>query len=306
MPRSARIKLPNGLYHVMIRSISEVKLFRKDEDKVVYLKIVKELQNTFKFKIYSYCLMNTHGHFILDSYGADISKIMHSINSKYARYYNKKYKRHGHLFQDRFKSKLITNDRYILNLSLYIHKNPLDMKKYMHSPEKYRFSSLSVFLGIKNDEFNILDEAYLLSMLTNNLVDAKNRYRRMLFSNNDTLGEIMDLNKDVNLYVSGRNPIVRKYDFSTILNFIESKYKISKKLIIAKFIREYKHFKAILVAMVRCLCNLQINQISKLIGDITDSRTSSLGMLGIELLTNNKVYEGLIEEFIKINEPVIA
>lgn len=64
-------------------------------------------QENYGFKVYGFCLMDNHAHFIIDVNGADISNIMHSINFKYAQVYNRKHKRHGHLFQDRFKSKIV-------------------------------------------------------------------------------------------------------------------------------------------------------------------------------------------------------
>src|SRR5665647_1786261 len=103
MPRTAREKSPDAMYHVMSRSISELDLFRNAEDKKKYIRIVKRYKEKYKIRIYAYCLMDNHSHLMIDANGADISKVMQGINLSYARYYNKKYCRHGHLFQDRFK-----------------------------------------------------------------------------------------------------------------------------------------------------------------------------------------------------------
>lgn len=127
IPRTARVKSPAGIYHIMIRSISDTPLFKNDIDKNKYLELIRKNQNIFLFKMYSYCLMTTHAHFIIDSAGADVSKFMKAINLSYAIYFNKKYNRHGHLFQGRFKSKLITNDKYLIMLSAYIHSNVKDL-----------------------------------------------------------------------------------------------------------------------------------------------------------------------------------
>lgn len=129
MPRIARIKSGTAIYHIMARSISEVKLFRSSDDKKKYMKLIKEYQKLYNFKIYAYCLMDNHLHLIIDANGADISKIMHCINFKYARYFNTVHKRHGHLFQDRFKSKIVLDNEYLIKLSAYIHNNPLDIKQ---------------------------------------------------------------------------------------------------------------------------------------------------------------------------------
>ena len=113
MARKIRIKLINGKYHIMIRSISELLLFRDDDDKDLYMSSIRHYQKIHLFKVYAYCLMDNHAHLIIDSNGADISTIMHCINFRYVQKYNKKYHRHGHLLQDRCKSKLITNETYI-------------------------------------------------------------------------------------------------------------------------------------------------------------------------------------------------
>ena len=107
MPRMARVKIVDGKYHVMVRSLKELDLFKEDDDKIKYLSLLKKYQLKFGFQIYAYCLMNNHGHLIIDTCGADISKIMHGINFSYACYFNRKYTRYGPVFQDRFKSKIL-------------------------------------------------------------------------------------------------------------------------------------------------------------------------------------------------------
>ena len=84
MPRIARIKKLEGIYHIMVRSISDVSLFKDSKDKDIYLLLIKKYQKIYLFKVYAYCLMQTHGHIAIDCCGADISKIMKSINQCYA------------------------------------------------------------------------------------------------------------------------------------------------------------------------------------------------------------------------------
>ena len=160
MPRTARIKDENSIYHIMVRSISELDLFKEDEDKLKYLELIKRYQLKYMFKLYAYCLMDNHGHLLIDVNGGDISRIMHSINFCYAQYYNRKYKRHGHVFQDRFKSKIVKDEKYLIMLSAYIHNNPSDIKKFKYRVEEYRFCSLKDYIN-KENEFEILDKSFL-------------------------------------------------------------------------------------------------------------------------------------------------
>ncbi|WP_123054375.1 transposase [Clostridium sp. JN-1] len=108
--------------------------------------------------------MDNHLHLIIDANGADISKIMHDINFSYAQYFNGMHKRHGHLFQDRFRSKIVKIERYLFALSAYIHNNPTDIGRYENSPEKYYFSSLPVYLGIRHDPFELVDDGFVLDL----------------------------------------------------------------------------------------------------------------------------------------------
>lgn len=305
MPRLPRIKQDNGIFHVIMRSISDVNLFKTSDDKVEYLKIIKETQHLFKFKIYSYCLMSNHCHFIIDSCGADISKIMHRINFKYARYFNLKYNRHGHLFQDRFKSKLVSDEKYLYSLSLYIHRNPMDIKNYSKAPEKYRFSSLSVFLGIKTDEFEILDELFILSLLSNNLKKAREKYLESLIITGDLKDKIIDMKQDKSLYVSGKVCIERNYSSDSIINFVCNKFNINKNLIFAKNIREFIHIRALIITMIRSLCNITLRSICGILGNVCASNISRLSSIGIKLLMNNSTYTNLIDEYLAMNLNII-
>ncbi|MCX7950644.1 MAG: transposase, partial [Clostridiales bacterium] len=96
MPRVAREKSFDSIYHIMVRSIAEVDLYKDKKDKLIYLDYMKKAQEQFEFRVYAYCLMDNHAHFVIDANGADISKIMHFINYKYAMYFNRRHERHGH------------------------------------------------------------------------------------------------------------------------------------------------------------------------------------------------------------------
>jgi REP element-mobilizing transposase RayT len=180
MPRCARLKSEDSIYHVMVRSISEVDLYADEFDKLKYISLMKDYQKTYEFKVYAYCLMDTHAHFIIDANDSDISKVMHGINFSYAQYYNGVHKRHGHLFQDRFKSKIIKDERYIYALSAYIHNNPADIKGYYDHPERYEFSSLSVYLGLRYDPYELVDDGFILGMLGNRESIARKNYLKLI------------------------------------------------------------------------------------------------------------------------------
>ena len=180
LPRCARVKSFDSIYHIMIRSISDTLLFRTNGDKDKFLDYIKKYEIIYSFKLYAYCLMDNHAHLAIDANGADISQIMHDINQSYAQYFNRIHGRKGHLFQDRFKSKIVPDEKYLLNLSAYIHKNPLDLLEYKNCIADYNYSSLGIYLGIREDEHNIVDVDFVMSFFGKDSLDARKNYMEFI------------------------------------------------------------------------------------------------------------------------------
>ena len=147
MPRNKRVWFPGATYHIMSRGNRKERIFLNDHDYRTYLKIHYETMKKYNYYIYSYCLMPNHVHLQLRA-DVEIWKIMRAVNYWYARYFNSKYDYVGHLFQGRYKSKLIKNNSYMLQISRYIHRNPLEAE-IVNSIEKYQWSSYPVYLGKK-------------------------------------------------------------------------------------------------------------------------------------------------------------
>lgn len=299
MPRIARIKSIDSIFHVMVRSISEVDLFKSKEDKVLYLSRIKNYQKLYNFKVYGYCLMDNHAHFIIDANGADISKIMHSINFSYATLFNIKHERHGHLFQDRFKSKIVEDDTYLITLSAYVHNNPTDINGYENCPEKYEFSSLPVYLGMAHDPYELLDEDFIMSMFGRNSKTAIENYMKLVYKcdHKKNMEEFEFLNEKTE-YRSERRILVRDMSGDEIVRFILSKMGVSEEKVRGKHSRSLVEIKALLVFMMRSLCNYNCSDICKLLGNISQSRVSMLSSIGIKILDEEK-YRNIVSEFIQ-------
>lgn len=303
MPRIARQKQEGAIYHIMARSITEVELFKTGEDKRKYMFLIKEYQEIYNFRVYAYCLMNNHIHLIVDSNGADISKIMHCINFKYARYFNTLHKRHGHLFQDRFKSKIVTDDRYLVALSAYIHNNPLDVCGYDNSPEAYPYSSLAVYLGMKKDEFNIVDEKFILNLLSKDRRKSKERYMRLVLRTKTVLlgnitKEDTEFMEEKSEYRSERKILVRNFNVEDIIDYVVNKFKIDKSLLYLKHRKDVIPARSILILLLRNLCNVSCKDICSILGNITSSRVSKLCSMGVELVSNDSNYKNVINDFV--------
>ena len=303
MPRIARHKPEGAIFHIMSRSISEVNLFKTDADKTKYMQLIKEYQKIYSFKVYAYCLMDNHLHLIVDPNGADISKIMHCINFKYAGYFNVAHKRHGHLFQDRFKSKVIGSDRYLIALSAYIHNNPLDIKGYENNPESYKFSSLAVYLGLRKDAYNIVDKKVILNHFDKDKNKAIQRYIGFVLKAKDVLmheitKEETEFEEEKSEYRSERKLLVRNFNIEDVVNYLVEKFKIEKSLIYLKYQKKVIPMKGILVFLLRNLCNARCKDICGLLGNITSSRVSKLCSVGVELVYNDERYKNVINDFI--------
>lgn len=144
------------IYHIYNRGNNKKEIFIKDKDYRFFLKRLKEKAKKFKFSIIAYCLMPNHFHLILkqnDSVAP--SKLMSSIITSYSMVFNLRNKTVGHLFQDRYKQKIIRNEQYLLNLIAYIHLNPVK-DGLCRIPKDYIWSSHNEYAGYTND--NICDQ----------------------------------------------------------------------------------------------------------------------------------------------------
>jgi putative transposase len=300
LPRIARVKSNTAIYHIMARSISEVNLFKDDEDKKKYLYIVKDYQEIYNFKVYAYCLMDNHIHIIIDSNGADISKIMHCINFKYASYFNRKYRRHGHLFQDRFKSKIVHDERYLFSLTAYIHNNPSDLPRYENNIKNYYFSSFGVYIGSRKDFFDLVDYKFILSLLGENLIKSRKRYIKLVLKSKVLIEEVdSEFENEGTEYRSERKILIRDFKTEDITEYIAKIMNISKSNLYVKYNKKLVNSRALLVLLLRSLCNASCKEICCILGNITQSRVSKLCYIGKDLIFNNEKYKNIICEFIE-------
>lgn len=147
MPRVARAKCHTGFYHVVIRGNGKQIIFEEKEDFDFFLKRVKKYSEMDKVEIHAYCLMDNHVHFLLRAEeGGGVDAFMHRLQSSYARYYNSKYERRGHLFQDRFFSDPVLDRRGFFACIRYILKNP--EKAGICPLEKYEYSSFGDYYRV--------------------------------------------------------------------------------------------------------------------------------------------------------------
>lgn len=140
MGRAPRIWFPGACYHIVVRGNRQQDIFYEPVDRLMYLDKLRRVKTRTGFKLHSYVLMTNHVHLLLETGEISISEIMRDINSFYTREFNKKYELVGHLFQGRYRSILVEQDTYLLEVSRYIHLNPV-RAKIVTRPEDYPWSS---------------------------------------------------------------------------------------------------------------------------------------------------------------------
>lgn len=145
MARQARKKSETGIYHIMLRGINRQQIFEDDEDRDRFLSTLKNYKGQCGYAIYAYCLMGNHIHILLKEGPEDLTLILKRIAGSYVYWYNLKYHRCGHLFQDRFKSEPVETDEYFLTVLRYIHQNPVKAKLCNYA-EEYTYSSMREYL----------------------------------------------------------------------------------------------------------------------------------------------------------------
>jgi putative transposase len=125
MPRQARLDTPGALHHIMVRGINKTKIFRDDQDRCVFLERMGKAVIETRSSVCAWALMDTHVHILVRSGGPGISTLMRRLLTWYAQYYNRRHRRTGHLFENRYKSVLCDEETYLLSLVRYIHLNPV-------------------------------------------------------------------------------------------------------------------------------------------------------------------------------------
>ena len=154
MSRQARLDVPGTLHHVIVRGIERRKIVNSDQDRKDFVSRMGTIASETGTLIYAWALMTNHAHIFLRSGPSGLPRYMRRLLSGYAVSYNRRHRRHGHLFQNRYKSIVCEEDPYFKELVRYIHLNPLRTKlvKSLAELDGYCWCGNSVLRGwLKND-----------------------------------------------------------------------------------------------------------------------------------------------------------
>ena len=148
MPRAARRKSESGIYHVILRGMNRQQIFYDEEDYAYFIHLLDRFQDISHYELYAYCLMGNHIHLLLKTGEEPLDRVFRRIGASFVYWYNLKYQRVGHLFQDRFRSEPVEDDQYFLTVLRYVFRNPVKAG-LCTKPEEYPYSNIREYIGAR-------------------------------------------------------------------------------------------------------------------------------------------------------------
>ncbi|MBM3284213.1 transposase [Candidatus Gottesmanbacteria bacterium] len=209
MARYARLIAPNLLYHIMNRGIEKKKIFKEDLDYLKFLQYITGTVRNYDWIIYCYCLLPNHFHLLVKMKTSPLGKIMKSLQTAYGVYFNKKYKRVGPVFAGRYKSIICQKDDYLLQVSKYIHLNPVKAN-LCSDPLDYPYSSYQEYCYGENkclkDNKNIIDKRAMSMVIGDDInQNSITKYRKFVEEEED----IFSYNPDIDVF--GNNRFIARF-----------------------------------------------------------------------------------------------
>jgi len=177
MPRTRRLWVPGGYYHVSMRGNNKQVIFHNRYDIDAFLRSVGHAYEKYNFQIYSYCIMKNHFHMLIRSDYVHLSQIMMNINKRYSDYYRKKYEFVGQIYEKRYYSDRVKGPRAFAAISSYIHRNPVDTKiPLVNTMEDYFGSSYQFYKRPHLLKPNFLNTQFVTEILPKNFERSHKGY----------------------------------------------------------------------------------------------------------------------------------
>ena len=177
MPRSPRIDIPGLVYHVTNRGVKRLPLFHTPEDRLEFLDWMEEAKQKYAIEIEQYCLMTNHYHLLIRLHAGSLSLAMKYSMSRYARFFNRLNGHTGHLFQDRYHSLPVQEDRYYTAVTRYIHLNPVKAGMIAR-PEDYPWSNYSDLIDGRTNK--TATGGMILDYFGGDPISQRMRYRKFV------------------------------------------------------------------------------------------------------------------------------
>jgi REP element-mobilizing transposase RayT len=293
MARPLRIIYEGAFYHVTARGNERKRIFLSRTDKEKFLSYLQDGIRKYGVVLHAYVLMENHYHLLVETPKANLPSFMHTLNSAYTTYFNIKRKRSGHLFQGRYKAFLVSADSYLLELSRYIHLNPV-RSGIVKKPEEYPYSSYRLY--ILPNQASIVSRDLIWDAISKNQNKAPQFYRvfvesaldkeirnpfeevygGILLGSKAFIKDVLTRAKDEILQkkdISHQNSLTGKTsDLQEIIHRLSVHFKVSEEKIIAA-----SPYKAYAVYLAKRHTPLSNAEIGEYFGGISFSAVTKIG-----------------------------
>ncbi len=280
MARPLRLEFEGAFYHVTARGNERKNIYSAQRDYQKFLEYLREAEKKYGIVVHGYVLMTNHYHLLIQTPETNLSRAMHHINGAYTNYINIKKKRSGHLFQGRYKSLLVDKDSYLIELSRYIHLNPV-RAGIVQRPEDYNYSSYPAYISAKTDD--VVSTELILGMIAAGRKEARKKYRNyveaglgadtesplenvyggMILGGGRFIKEALKRIKEEYLRkgeVSHRRALRASYDMEDILKCSAGTYKVSTEDILEGRLPEAKKAAIYLIKKHTGVTNQEIGE----------------------------------------------
>jgi len=317
MPRPLRIEYDGAWYHVMNRGANHNNIFNTTEHYLIFLSLLENITTRFKIEIHAYCLMGNHYHLVIHTPHANLGKAMRYLDGVYTQRFNRLENRDGPLFRGRYKAILIERDEYLLQVSRYIHLNPVEAQLCEHAAQ-YRWSSYLAYIN-GNDQIHWLFTNSISTLL--NSPDWKNIYRNFVDEGVDKelndfyikdhtptiLGDISFRKKHlegvaqthVSEYATDINRTKPYIDICVIKETVINYYKIREEILLLANSGKTNRPRMIAIYLSHLFTNLTHAKIGKYYNLKRGSISSTIARIE-KLISNDKKLAKDIQEVVKI------
>lgn len=178
MARPLRIEYPGAVYHITNRGNDKKAVFKDDQDRETFLKILAHVNKRYHWLCHAYCLMDNHYHLMIETPDGNLALGMRQLNGVYTQARNKRYNKTGHLFQGRYKAILIQKDSHLLEVCRYVVLNPV-RARMVEKPEDWRWSSYRATAGYE-PAGACLTKDWILGQFSRTRAKAEREYRQFV------------------------------------------------------------------------------------------------------------------------------
>ncbi|MBO4214139.1 MAG: transposase [Lachnospiraceae bacterium] len=248
MSRKEREKSEYGIYHVMLRGVNRQRIFEDNEDNFAFLSILATYKKKCEFELFAYCLMRNHVHMLIREGEMELPDVIRRVATTYAQYFNRKYGRVGHLFQDRYRSEAVKSEEQLIQTLRYIHRNPVKAG-ICEKMEEYTLSSYRQYVL---NEWGIADTGFIMRAYG---IEQVTNYPQELMEK-----VYMDVDEKVEKHVTNAGAKNIYEEVSRSLGIIRADNLCANAR--NAFVRELRK-RGLSVSQIACLSGLKRNTISR-------------------------------------------